>query len=106
MFCRAHKRTRCVVERGIGQLKRRFHVLHGEVRLKPDKTCKIVYVCAMLHNICKQRNIPLPVDEDEEDVDDPAEVDVDGGNMLQNPDRPAARNGHPFREYVANLHFK
>ncbi|XP_045134215.1 putative nuclease HARBI1 [Portunus trituberculatus] len=43
-YSRAHKRTRCRVERGIGQLKlkRRFHVLHGEIKVDPIKTSKIV----------------------------------------------------------------
>ncbi|XP_063884700.1 putative nuclease HARBI1 [Scylla paramamosain] len=72
----AHKRTRCVVERGIGQLKRQFHVLHGEVRLSPEKTCKIVYVCAQLHNMCKQFNIPVPINEEDELFHDAAEGDV------------------------------
>ncbi|XP_067659984.1 putative nuclease HARBI1 [Haliotis asinina] len=56
----AHRATRCVVERAIGQLKRRFRVLHGEIRLKPEKAAKVITVCAMLHNICKDRNIGLP----------------------------------------------
>ncbi|KAK0133930.1 hypothetical protein N1851_030516 [Merluccius polli] len=33
----AHKNTRNLVERGIGQMKRRFHVLHGEIRLSPER---------------------------------------------------------------------
>ncbi|KAL7382359.1 hypothetical protein ABVT39_021094 [Epinephelus coioides] len=68
----AHKRTRAVVERGIGQMKRRFHVLHGEVRLTPDKVCKVIMACAILHNICKARQIaePLQGDGDEESDDD------------------------------------
>ena len=36
MYARAHKHTQNVVERGIGQMKRRFHVLHGEIRLTPE----------------------------------------------------------------------
>lgn len=68
---RALKRTRCVVERGIGQLKRRFHVLHGEVRVSPQKTCKIILSCAVLHNICKDRNIQLP--EENHVVENPAD---------------------------------
>ncbi|RXN36535.1 nuclease HARBI1 [Labeo rohita] len=52
-YKRAHKTTRAVVERGIGQLKRRFHVLHGEVRLRPEKVSKVIIACAILHNICK-----------------------------------------------------
>jgi hypothetical protein len=31
-FNRAHKKTRCLVERVIGTWKRRFHVLHSEIR--------------------------------------------------------------------------
>ncbi|XP_071102876.1 putative nuclease HARBI1 [Haliotis cracherodii] len=50
-YNRAHKRTRCEVERGIGQLKRRFHILHGQVRLKPVKVFMVIIVCAILHNI-------------------------------------------------------
>ncbi|XP_059380106.1 putative nuclease HARBI1 [Carassius carassius] len=41
-YNRAHKKTRAVVEQGIGQLKRRFHILHGEVRLAPGKVCKVI----------------------------------------------------------------
>ncbi|KAG0715304.1 hypothetical protein GWK47_012247 [Chionoecetes opilio] len=26
--------------------------------------CKIIHVCGMLHNICKDRNINIPVDEE------------------------------------------
>ncbi|XP_045115832.1 putative nuclease HARBI1 [Portunus trituberculatus] len=69
-YNRAHKRTRSVVERGIEQWKRRFHVLHNEVRVAPDKVCKVIYACAILHNFCKNRGIPLP---DADDCDDGAE---------------------------------
>jgi hypothetical protein len=31
-FNKAHKKTRCLVERVIGIWKRRFHVLHSEIR--------------------------------------------------------------------------
>uniref|UniRef100_A0A3B4GB47 DDE Tnp4 domain-containing protein n=1 Tax=Pundamilia nyererei TaxID=303518 RepID=A0A3B4GB47_9CICH len=50
-YNRAHKTTRAVVERGIGQLKRRFHVLHREVQLRPEKVSKVIIACAILHNI-------------------------------------------------------
>ncbi|XP_046577279.1 putative nuclease HARBI1 [Haliotis rubra] len=59
-YNRSHKKTRNCVERGIGQLKRRFHVLHGEVRLSPQKACKVIIACAVLHNISKDRNVPMP----------------------------------------------
>ncbi|XP_045105037.1 putative nuclease HARBI1 [Portunus trituberculatus] len=73
-YNRAHKRTRCIVERGIGQLKRRFHVLHGEIRVDPIKTSKIVMVCAALHNLCKEMNLQLPDDEHDEYEDQPLEA--------------------------------
>ncbi|KAK0147801.1 putative nuclease HARBI1 [Merluccius polli] len=47
---KAHKNTRNVVERGIGQVKRRFHVLHGEIRLSPERASSVITVCAILHN--------------------------------------------------------
>ncbi|XP_046558161.1 putative nuclease HARBI1 isoform X2 [Haliotis rubra] len=59
-YNRSHKRTRSSVERAIGQFKRRFPVLHGEIRLKPEKACKVIIAYAVLHNICKDRNIPIP----------------------------------------------
>ncbi|KAK0154966.1 putative nuclease HARBI1 [Merluccius polli] len=46
----AHKNTRNVVERGIGQMKRRFHVLHGKIRLSPERASTLITVCAILHN--------------------------------------------------------
>jgi len=57
------------VER-IGQLKRPFHVLHGEVRLRPEKVSKVIIACAILHNICKVRQIAEPLEDGDEDVDE------------------------------------
>lgn len=34
----------------------------------PAKVCQIVEVWAMVHNLCKDRNIPIPVVEDPEPV--------------------------------------
>ncbi|XP_062849563.1 putative nuclease HARBI1 [Trichomycterus rosablanca] len=72
---RAHRSTRSVVERGIGQWKRRFHILHSEIRYSPEKVCRIIMACAILHNICKKRNIPSPPtlenrDDGDEDGDE------------------------------------
>ena len=63
MLYKAHKRTRSVVERGIRQWKRRFHILHAEIRVKsPAYVCRIIEVCAMLYNICKD---PCFLDDEE-----------------------------------------
>ena len=59
-------------------------------------------MCAMLHNICKARNIPLPDDN----VEDAVEGHAAGEQFHLDPAIPAARNRHPFRDYIANLHFK
>lgn len=90
------------MERGIGQLKRRFHVLHGEVRVSPAKTYKIVVACAILHNICKARNIEISAD-----IDDLDEVHADEDDLLPVALPVAARQaGLPYRDAFANIHFK
>ncbi|XP_049893663.1 putative nuclease HARBI1 [Epinephelus moara] len=103
-YNRAHKRTRAVVERGIGQMKRRFHVLHGEVRLTPDKVCKVIVACAILHNICKARQIAEPLEGDGDE-----ESDDDGGGGEENIDFPQgnlAQSGLSYRGHFTNLHFR
>ena len=37
----AHKKTRVLIEQTFGRWKRRFHCLHGEIRMAPDKVCTI-----------------------------------------------------------------
>uniref|UniRef100_A0A8W8IF33 Putative nuclease HARBI1 n=1 Tax=Magallana gigas TaxID=29159 RepID=A0A8W8IF33_MAGGI len=65
-FNTAHCRTRNAVERVFGWWKRRFHVLHSEIKMKPAKVCKIIGACAILHNIA----ISLKEEMDDEDEDD------------------------------------
>ncbi|KAK4316856.1 hypothetical protein Pmani_012032 [Petrolisthes manimaculis] len=110
---RAHKKTRSVVERGIGQWKRRFHVLHSEISLTPPaKVCKIIFVCAILHNICKDRNIQLLLEEDDGHGQPPAEDnlqmandDDDDNRVEASPAGYQAWIGVPYREELARLHF-
>ena len=42
-YNRAHKSTRCSVERAIGQMKRRFACLHSGLPVEPSKACLIIY---------------------------------------------------------------
>lgn len=53
----AHKSTRNVIERCIGVLKGRFRCLlkHRTLHYRPLVAAKIVYSCAVLHNICVER---------------------------------------------------
>ncbi|XP_052788853.1 putative nuclease HARBI1 [Mya arenaria] len=62
----SHKTTRSRVEKAIGQLKRRFGVLHTEITLSPEKACKVVIACAALHNLCKARGIPFADNQDDD----------------------------------------
>lgn len=83
-YNRAHGTTRAVVERAIGQLKRRFHCLHTELRMRPERCCTIILACCALHNIAKQ------YPSSDESCDLPAEVpavpvpDTGDGALMRN----------------------
>ena len=55
----AHKITRVLIEQTFGRWKRRFHCLHGEIRMTPEKVCKIIIACAVLHNMAIIWKLPL-----------------------------------------------
>ena len=68
-FNRAHKTSRCIIERSFGLVKRRFHVLHSEIRRAPDRVCTIIVACIVLHNMAIHSREPelddgLIVDEE------------------------------------------
>ena len=45
----AHKKTRAVIERAFGWLKRRFHVLHREIRMAPERVCTVIGRVITIH---------------------------------------------------------
>ncbi|XP_060758546.1 putative nuclease HARBI1 isoform X2 [Neoarius graeffei] len=102
VYVRAHKRTHSVVERGIGQMKRRFHVLHSEIRLSPERASRVITVCGILHNLCQQRNIPQP--EDRDDDNDDNNDDDDGSENVINLDE-VEQSGLAYRDYFVNTHW-
>ena len=65
-YTEAHCTTRSTIERCNGVLKRRWHCLHGEIRLEPRKVCRIIDVCVMLHNRAISRGLPPPEGDDPE----------------------------------------
>ncbi|XP_069469929.1 putative nuclease HARBI1 [Ambystoma mexicanum] len=74
----AHGRTQICVERAFGLLKARFQCLDrtgGATMYAPEKVGKIVLTCAMLHNICCRRNVPLPPDVHVQPPEDGSEGD-------------------------------
>ncbi|KAM7313414.1 putative nuclease HARBI1 [Ixodes scapularis] len=56
----AHTSTRSIVERTIGQLKRRFHCLHAELRMEPSRCCDIIVACCVLQNLAKRYPCAMP----------------------------------------------
>ena len=64
----AHIKTRNVIERAFGVLKRRFAILNKEMRTKLCTTKKIIMACVILHNIALQHNIPMNDEMDEDEV--------------------------------------
>ncbi|KAH8313072.1 hypothetical protein KR059_001351, partial [Drosophila kikkawai] len=55
-----HAEARNIVERTIGLLKSRFRCLQGTLAYDPKFVCKIINVCCLLHNFCRQRNAEMP----------------------------------------------
>ncbi|XP_061190799.1 putative nuclease HARBI1 [Saccostrea echinata] len=98
----SHKVTRCIVKRTIGQWKRRFHVLHSEIRMCPERACRIIMACAVLHNLAKLLNTPI-IDEDGESEDDfDEDSDDDDADNNRVPDN---LGGRAYRNHITMNHF-
>ena len=91
-FNAAHTKTRVIVEQSFGRWKRRFHVLHSEIRMTPERACSVIRPCAVLHNIAVLLNEPM---DDDPLVDDPEGIDPYHG-----PQR-----GLAMRDHICNTHF-
>ena len=59
--------TRVTIERCNGVLKRRFHCMHAELRYSPERACKIILACLVLHNIAVEFGTPDPRDNNDDD---------------------------------------
>ena len=72
---------RTIIERVIGQLKRRFSILKSEVRIATDRIPSVIVACAVMHNVAKRLGDEAPEEEGEqnllEDPDDEAEDQED-----------------------------
>ena len=87
-YNKAHKSTRNLVERSFGTLKRRFHVLHSEIRMAPDRVCIIIVACFVLHNIAVRLREP-EVEDDFSVCNDDFDVHTqyhgpESGNAIRN----------------------
>ena len=93
-FNRSLKSTQSITERAFGVLKRRFHILHSEIRMAPNRVCTIMAACFGLHNNAKDYNEP----EDNEDDDDDDDNDMD--DIYQ-----GVNTGNAVRQYITNTYF-
>lgn len=97
----AHKSARNVVERCNGVLKNRFRCLiqNRTLHYSPQRACKIIYSCAILHNICRDRKIPLLLECDEEEEDD---IDVNEGLIGEGDASLLAAGRRQRQQYINN----
>ncbi|CAC5414366.1 HARBI1 [Mytilus coruscus] len=75
-------------------MKRRFHVLHGEVRMKPAKVCRIIGACAILHNIAIMLREPMEDDESGENQEDVGQMNYNG-----------PEDGRTIRNFITTSYF-
>ena len=83
-YQRKHILTRNVVERTFGLWKNRFMCLHkwgGLMLLTPEKCCKVIIACAVLHNLAIDWKLPL-IDDDGNILDEDLMVDVEADVTL------------------------
>jgi len=86
----AHTGTRIGIEQLFGQWKRRFMILHNEIRVPQDRVSSVISACAVLHNIAQ---LPDIFDDPMEFVQPPMHVYVGNENV------------NAFKVAFANTHF-
>jgi len=87
-------KCRSLIEQCNGLLKMRFRCLlkHKVLHYSPPIASKIINTCCILHNICVTRNVPLLLENDD---DDGNEIDFgihDNGNNVANEVHVQDRN--------------
>ncbi|CAG2194999.1 HARBI1 [Mytilus edulis] len=78
-----------------GRLKRLFHILHSEIRMKPGKACKIIIACAILHNICILLNEP--------DIEDDGVIVGNDGDLGEHFN--GHQDGRAVRDHISTTFF-
>ena len=82
----AHRRTRCIVERCFGLLKRRFPCLHLGLRTALAKTLVIIVATAVLHNfalIHREQDFDENIEDENVPFDIIAAADASGNAKRQ-----------------------
>ena len=82
----AHKRTRCIIDRCFGLLKRRFPCLHFGLRTALANTLVIIVATAVLHNfafIHREQDFDLDIEDENVPFDIIAAADASGNAKHQ-----------------------
>lgn len=106
-------RTRNCIERAFGVWKRRFPILAVGMRLHVLKVIPIIMACAVLHNILRGRNEPMPPDDPDIRLPVPWAALLQNGNIPPGPrahnEPPAAgrnlRPGYLARQNLVSTYF-
>ena len=80
----AHCKTRVIIEQTFGHWKRRFHVLHSEIRMAPEKVCIIIGACAVLHNRAILLSEPVEDGEDGREIENNVYCGPEQGQAVRN----------------------
>ena len=82
----AHRRTRCVIERCYGLLKRRFPCLHLGLRTALTNTLVIIVATAVLHNsalMLREQDFDKDIENEDTPFDVVAAADASGNAKRQ-----------------------
>ncbi|XP_071137367.1 putative nuclease HARBI1 [Mytilus edulis] len=93
-FNKAHMKTRCCIERTFGWWKKRFNCLHQGIRMHPEKVCKIIMACAVLHNSAIEMKEPM--DEYDNEIVNNDDLNI----VFRGPDE-----GRIVRDHIARGFF-
>lgn len=94
VFNQKHVKCRNIIERCFGVLKSRFRAIDqsgGILCYTPDKVCKIVIACAILHNICIKHRLKEPTnifndpesDSDSDSDDDDLQINLQTARQMR-----------------------
>jgi len=72
-----HRKTRVIIEQVFGRFKRRFSILHSEIRVKTNRVPMLVACCAILHNIAVRNRLPDVDDDDYTEDQDAPDIRLD-----------------------------
>lgn len=99
----AHMKTWNAIQRTFGVWKCRFAILNKEMRTKLPTTKKIIMACAILHNIARDHNIPLPdVGEEHFDLQENENLEGNGGEEVYIEN---AESGLALRKHIIDNWF-